>query len=99
MWLILGLLAIVFTCINLLRYKLGKDYKLAMALGLSFTALTVNSFYTIVSRWVINKDWGALEDVVPSINTPLFVLIGISIFLNLLPILLEYIRKLSQSAS
>jgi hypothetical protein len=79
---------------NLVLYKLGKDYKLAMALGLSFTALTVNAFYTIIEQFVINRDWGALEDVVPSINKPLFVLIVISIGLNLLPILLESIKKL-----
>ena len=34
MWLILGLIAIVATFINLYMYKIGKDYKLAMAMGL-----------------------------------------------------------------
>ena len=93
MWFILGLISIGLTITNLVLYKMGKDYKLAMALALSFTALTVNSFYTIVERWVLNGDWSALEDVVPSINKPLFILIGISIGLNLLPILLETINK------
>lgn len=93
MWFILGLISIGLTITNLVLYKLGKDYKLAMACALSFTALTVNSFYTIVSEWVVNRDWGALEDVVPYVNRPMFVLIGISIGLNLLPILLETINK------
>ena len=93
MWLILGINSIVLTVTNLVLYKMGKDYKLAMAAALSFTALTTNSFYTIVSKWVINEDWGALEDVVPSVNSPMFVLIGISISLNMLPILLETIKK------
>lgn len=93
MWFILGLIAIGLTLTNLVLYKIGKDYKLAMACALSFTALTVNSFYTLVERWVLNRDWSALEDVVPSINKPLFILIGISIGLNLLPILLETINK------
>ncbi|MFT9599793.1 hypothetical protein [Mesobacillus sp.] len=41
MWVILGVIAIVATFINLYMYKAGKDYKLAMAMGLSFTALTL----------------------------------------------------------
>ena len=94
MWFILGLISIGLTIANLVLYKLGKDYKLAMACALSFTALTVNSFYSIVSEWVVNRDWGALEDVVPYVNRPMFVLIGISIGLNLLPILLETIKKI-----
>ncbi len=93
MWLILGLISIALTITNLVLYKMGKEYKLAMACALSFTALTVNSFYSIVSEWVINRDWGALEDVVPYVNRPMFVLIGISIGLNLLPLLLETINK------
>jgi hypothetical protein len=99
MWFILGLISIGLTFTNLVLYKMGKDYKLALGLALSFTALTVNSFYTIVSEWVINRDWGALEDVVPIVNKPMFVLIGISIGLNLLPILLDYKNKSSQSVS
>ncbi len=93
MWFILGLISIGLTLTNLVLYKMGKDYKLAMACALSFTALTVNSFYTIVSDWVINRDWGALEDVVPYVNKPMFVLIGLSISLNLLPIFIEYLRN------
>lgn len=98
MWFVLGLLAIGLTITNLVLYRMGKDYKLAMALALSFTALTVNSFYTIIEQFIINRDLSALEDIVPSVYTPMFVLIGISIGLNILPILLEYRRKLSQSA-
>ena len=88
MWFILGLTSIGLTITNLVLYKMGKDYKLAMACALSCTALTVNSFYTIFSEWVINRNWGGLEDVVPYVNKPMFVLIGISIGLNILPILI-----------
>ena len=34
MWIILGVIAIAATFINLYMYKSGKDYKLAMAIGL-----------------------------------------------------------------
>ena len=93
MWFILGLIAIGLTLTNLILYKLGKDYKLAMACALSFTALTVNSFYSILEQFVFSRDRSALEDIVPYVNKPMFVLIGISIGLNLLPLLLETINK------
>jgi len=66
MWLILGLIAIVATFINLYMYTTGKDYKLAMAIGLSFTALTLCAEHSLVSNWVKVEDWVALLDVVPT---------------------------------
>jgi len=93
MWFILGLIAIGLTLTNLVLYKMGKDYKLAMACALSFTALTVNSFYSILEQFVFSRDMSALEDIVPFVNRPMFVLIGISIVLNLLPIFIEYLRN------
>jgi hypothetical protein len=89
MWLILGLIAIVATFINLYMYKAGKDYKLAMAIGLSFTALTLCSEYSLVSGWVKAEDWAALLDVVPSMEGALWFLTIVSILLNIVPILLE----------
>ena len=52
MWVILGVLTIVATFINLYRYKTGKDYKLAMAMALSLTALTLCAQYSLVLEWV-----------------------------------------------
>ena len=46
-----GITAAIFTIINLSRYIAGKDYKLAMAMGLSFTALTLCAEYSLVSRY------------------------------------------------
>lgn len=93
MWIILGLIAIIATCINLYMYETGKDYKLAMAMGLSFTALTLVAEYSMVSNWVMAKDWAALLDVVPIMETVLWVLTIISILLNITPIILEYKNK------
>ncbi|NLI61307.1 MAG: hypothetical protein GX375_07760 [Clostridiales bacterium] len=89
MWLILGVIAIVATFINLYMYRAGKDYKLVMAIGLSFTALTLCSKYSLVSGRVKAEDWSALLDVVPSMEVMLWVLTFISIALNITPILLE----------
>lgn len=93
MWIIFGLIAIVATCINLYMYGTGKDYKLAMAMGLSFTALTIVADYSMVSDWVEAKDWAALLDVVPTMKTALWILTIISILLNVSPIFLESKNK------
>ncbi len=93
MWFILGVIAIIATCINLVLYASGKDYKLAMAIGLSFTALTVVADYSMVSSWVEAEDWGALLDVVPIMAAALWVLTILSILLNITPILLELKNK------
>lgn len=89
MWVILGVIAIVVTFINLYMYSAGKDYKLAMAMGLSFTALTLCAEYSLVSMWVEVKDWAALDDVVPGMERALWFLTIVSILLNIAPILLE----------
>ncbi|WP_153722991.1 hypothetical protein [Sporosarcina cascadiensis] len=93
MWLLLGLIAITATCINLYMYGSGKDYKLAMAMGLSFTALTVVADYRMVSDWVKAEDWAALLDVVPTMEAALWILTILSILLNVTPILLELKNK------
>ncbi|KOS60466.1 hypothetical protein FJQ98_13180 [Lysinibacillus agricola] len=89
MWIILGIIAIVATLINLYMYVAGKDYKLAMAIGLSFTALTLCSEYSLVSGWVKVEDWSTLLDVVPSMEKALWFLTIVSTLLNITPILLE----------
>ena len=93
MWFILGLIAIIITFTNLYLYKTGKDYKLAMAMGLSFTALTLCAKYSLVSEWVKVEDWSALMDVVPAMETLLWILTIISIALNIAPVLLEWKSK------
>ncbi|MDX5476226.1 MAG: hypothetical protein LPK00_11890 [Bacillaceae bacterium] len=89
MWLILGVIAIIATIINLYLYKVGKDYKLAMAMGLSFTALTLCAEYSMISMWVEAEDWAAIKDVVPGMERALWFLTIVSILLNITPILLE----------
>ena len=93
MWIILGVLAIIATFRNLQLYITGRDYKLAMALGLSFTALTLSAEYSLISSWVRLEDWSALQDVVPSMEKVIWILTVVSILLNIAPILLEKIKK------
>ncbi|QTD42772.1 hypothetical protein [Sporosarcina sp. Te-1] len=89
LFMIFGVTAIIATITNLYMYKMGKDYKLAMAMGLSFTALTLCAEYSLVSRWVKVEDWAALMDVVPGMEKALWFLTVVSIILNIAPILLE----------
>ncbi|RDY67695.1 hypothetical protein DXT76_19435 [Halobacillus trueperi] len=93
MWIILGVIAIVATFINLYMYKAGKDYKLAMAMGLSFTALTICADYSYLSRWVKAEDWAALSDVIPAMARAFWFLTIVSILLNIAPIFLERIHN------
>ncbi|MCM3758278.1 hypothetical protein M3197_12480 [Sporosarcina aquimarina] len=93
MWVLFGLIAIIATSINLYMYGKGKDYQLAMAMGLSFTALTIVADYSMVSDWVQVEDWSALLDVVPSMAKVFWLLTIISILLNITPILLEHKNK------
>lgn len=89
MWLILGIIAIVATFINLYMYKMGKDYKFAMAMGLSFTALTLCLNYSYVSRGIRVGELADLLDVVPTMAKALWFLTIASILLNITPIFLE----------
>lgn len=89
MWLILGVIAILATIINLYRYKTGKNYNLAMAIGLSFTALTLVASYNMIFDYVKAEDWSALLDVVPTMTRVFWALTIISILLNIAPIFLE----------
>lgn len=93
MWMIFGLLAIAATLTNLLLYFTGKDHRLFMALGLSFTALTLCAQYAMIASWAMTQDWSAIEDVAPTMSMALWVLTGISIILNLFPIIWEKLAK------
>lgn len=93
MWLIFGGIAIISTFINLYLYTTGKSYYLAMAIGLSFTALTLVASYSMVSDWVKVEDWSALLDVVPTMSKAFWILTIISVLLNITPTFLESRNK------
>ena len=57
MWLLFGILAILATAANLILYFIGKDYKFAMAAGLSLTALTLCAEYSQLTSWRKSRFW------------------------------------------
>lgn len=93
MWLVFGVIAIIATFINLYRYRAGRDYHLAMAMGLSFTALTLAASYSMMAEALKAEDWAGLLDVMPTMSTALWILTILSILLNITPILLERKNK------
>ena len=89
MWIAAGFVAVVATGVNLYRFKVGKDNKLAMALGLSFTSVFLCLQYSTVAQWVRIEDYSALLDVVVFMEGALWVFTGVLILLNVVPALLE----------
>ena len=93
MWLLFGVIAVLATFINLYLYKTSRTYYFAMAIGLSFTILTLTASYSMVSNWVNVENWTALSDVVPTMSIAFWILASLSILLNILPIILELKHK------
>ena len=89
MWILFGVLAITATLLKLYMYQTGKDYKVAMAFALSFTALTLCAEYSLIATWVDKEDWAALLDVVPTMEKALWIFTVVLIILNIVPIFLE----------
>ena len=93
MWIILGLSAMVMTCINLYLGFRKKRYQLATAVALSLTALTMCANHTLITKWVLAEDWGALIDTVPPLDGVWWFLVLVSMGLNMIPIFIEFTLK------
>ena len=74
--------AIITAFMNVAWTVEGKESKWLMFASLSFTALTLCSFYQGDANWVRNKDWAALEDVTPIAAKRLWVCTIASIAIN-----------------
>ncbi len=96
MWVLFGVLTVVFTIINLYMYGEKKDYKFAMFLALSFNSLMLCSQYSMVSGWVLSNDMSSLSDVVPYLEPCLWVITIIVIIINLIPILFEKLKLINK---
>ena len=71
-----------FYRINLIYSFKNKNEKWFRFAALSFTALTVCSFYSDGAMRVLNEDWGGLMDIMPTMSKAVWVCVGISILLN-----------------
>ena len=94
------ILAAVFTLMNWVYYKGGKNYHLFMGLALACIALGMCGEYHSVALWVADKDWDSLTQVVPTIEMILWFSVGSFSFLNVLPAAIDGVknRKAKKSA-
>ena len=82
MWVIFGAAAIIAAFLNIVWMKHHRETKWFRFISLSFTALTMCAEYSFVNDRVLREDWGALQDVVPSMTPALWFLVIVSIAIN-----------------
>lgn len=82
MWLILGIVSIIFALLNVISAFKNKSSKWYRFCSLSLTALTVCAFYSEAASRVIKEDWAGLMDTMPTMNKALWVLVILSIAIN-----------------
>lgn len=82
MWLLFGIIAIIFAVLNVIWTLNHKEAKWFRYFSLSSTILTLCAEYSQVSQWVVNEDWPALLDVVPYMPDSLWALAIASILIN-----------------
>lgn len=82
MWMVLGVAAILTAILNIVWSIRNQDAKWFRFISLSLTALTLCAFYSADAKRVLNEDWSALMDVVPTMSKALWVLTIVSILIN-----------------
>ena len=88
MWIICGVLSVVFCVTTWILYaKKSPKSVWASACSISFVALTTLMEYRLVFDWVKKEDWSALLDVVPSMFSILTGYVIIMIFANIIPMI------------
>lgn len=95
MWIVFGVLSVIFTILNwvfALR-KSDKSYLMALC-AISSAALAVLMEYSLVVDWVNRSDWAALLDVVPYIYAPIVIYVAVMIIANIIAPVLQKRRSL-----
>lgn len=82
MWIILGVATVISTILNVIYSFKNQDAKWFRFTSLSLTALTLCSFYSMSTKWVLNEDWSALMDVDPFMSKLLWIFTIASILIN-----------------
>lgn len=82
MWIILGVAAVVTAILNIIWTMKNQDAQWFRFISMSLTALTLCVFYSTNAEWVLNEDWSALMDVVPTMSKALWGLTIASIVIN-----------------
>ena len=82
MWVLFGAIAILSAVSHVICMVKKKDAALFRFISLSATALTVCALYGLDAKWVAEKDWSAMMDVVPAMSKVAWVCVIASIVIN-----------------
>lgn len=82
MWLVFGILAVIFAILNLVFAFKGKEAKYFRFMSMALTILTVWKVYDDDITRFFMKDFTALEDTAPTLINGLFVCSAGSIIIN-----------------
>ena len=93
MWIFFGITAIVTAILNVIWTIWNHDAKWFRFISLSCTAFTVCSFYGQAGEWATNRDWWALEDVLPSVSSALWLLTVMSVVINSISLFISDANK------
>ena len=94
MWLIFGILAMIFAILNIFNFKKKSD--IFRFLSLAFTSLTVCAFYADGASRAIIEDWAGLMDTMPTISKALWLCVGLSILINSISLIKSLKRKITK---
>lgn len=82
MWIILGISAVITALLNLIFSFMGKSVRWLGFLSFSLTALTVCAIYQVAAGSVIQEDWSALADTVPTMEKFTWIFTVLSMVIN-----------------
>lgn len=87
MWIAFGIISIIFAILNIAYSFQNKETEWFRFLSISFTALTVCSFYADSANFVSKRDWAGLMDTMPTMSILLWVCVVLSIVINSISII------------
>lgn len=82
MWISFGIISIIFTILSVLYTLQNKEAEWFRFLSISFTALTVCSFYAVSAEFVEKENWAGLMDTMPTMSIALWICVVLSIVIN-----------------
>lgn len=82
MWIMFGVIAIVFAILNVLATLKKKKATLYRFISLSSTALTLCAFYADGARRIVSNDLSGLMDTMPTMSGFLWLCTLLAILIN-----------------
>lgn len=87
MWIAFGIISIIFAILNVFYTLQNKEAEWFRFLSISFTSLTVCSFYAVSAEFVEKENWVGLMDTMPTISIALWICVILSIVINSISII------------